>query len=295
MGKKNPINWSFLKIHNLCQKASSNPSNWPFHLLYILVIIMSFQFLISGIFFQQFHSRLSQYKVCMALQPYPASLQVSLLTYFVSHQRFCLLFVCVWVFAAVHRLFSSCSKRRLLCGAVCGLLAVHLLLWSMDSRVCGLQSCRVWLAGSRVWAWQCAMQAQLLNMWELPGRGLRPVSPELVSGFLSTGLPGKPLFVHLECMVVSIASHHFPRLGDQNEVLFIILCYQTHCLHICTQISETMMLLIPLLGTFSCDLLDLHYSEDSFKGYQRQVIQQKCIVDSIVNVAFDNTASKSSS
>lgn len=50
MGKKNPTNWDFLKIHNLCQKASSNPSSWPCHLWYILIIIMSFQFLISGIF-----------------------------------------------------------------------------------------------------------------------------------------------------------------------------------------------------------------------------------------------------
>lgn len=38
------------------------------------------------------------------------------------------------------------------------------------------------------------------------------VSLRLVSGFLSTGLPGKPLIVHLECMVVSIASHHFQAL-----------------------------------------------------------------------------------
>lgn len=39
----------------------------------------------------------------------------------------------------MHGLFCSCSKRRLLFTTVCGLLVVRLLLWSMDSRVCGLQ------------------------------------------------------------------------------------------------------------------------------------------------------------
>ena len=208
----------------------------------------------------------------MALQPYPASLQVSLFTYFVLHQCFCLLFG--WVFVAVHGLFCSCSKWRLLFAVVCGLLAVHLLLWSVDSRACGLQELphvarRLQSVGLVV-----PRRLSCSACGSFPDQGSDPVSPELVSEFLSTGLPGKPVFVHLECMVVSIASRHFPSLGDQNEVLFIILCYQTyftHCLHIGTQISETMMLLILFLGTFSCDLLDLHYSKDSFRGYQRQV------------------------
>ena len=30
-------------------------------------------------------------------------------------------------------------------------------------------------------------------MWDLPGPGLKPVSPALASGFLNTAPPGKPL------------------------------------------------------------------------------------------------------
>ena len=35
--------------------------------------------------------------------------------------------------------------------------------------------------------------AQLLRgMWDLPGPGLKPVSPALAGGFLTTAPPGKP-------------------------------------------------------------------------------------------------------
>ena len=32
-------------------------------------------------------------------------------------------------------------------------------------------------------------------MWDLPGPGLEPVSPELAGGFLTTAPPGKPYFI----------------------------------------------------------------------------------------------------
>ena len=31
-------------------------------------------------------------------------------------------------------------------------------------------------------------------MWDLPGPGLKPVSPALAGGFLTTAPPGKPLY-----------------------------------------------------------------------------------------------------
>ena len=38
----------------------------------------------------------------------------------------------------------------------------------------------------------CGTQAQLpLSMWNLPGRGMEPMSPALAGGFLSTAPPGK--------------------------------------------------------------------------------------------------------
>ena len=35
------------------------------------------------------------------------------------------------------------------------------------------------------------------SMWNFPGPGIRPVSPALPDGFLTTGLPGKPLLLFL--------------------------------------------------------------------------------------------------
>ena len=41
----------------------------------------------------------------------------------------------------------------------------------------------------------CGARAQLLHsMWDLPGPGLKPVSPALAGGFLTTAAPGKPLY-----------------------------------------------------------------------------------------------------
>ena len=33
-------------------------------------------------------------------------------------------------------------------------------------------------------------------MWDLPGPGLEPVSPALAEGFLTTALPGNPLYIY---------------------------------------------------------------------------------------------------
>jgi len=77
--------------------------------------------------------------------------------------------------------FSSCGKRGQLPVAVYGLLlAVLLLLWSMDSLEHRLSHC-----GTRA--------SLLRGMWDLPTPGIEPVSSALAGRVLTTGLPGKPL------------------------------------------------------------------------------------------------------
>ena len=53
----------------------------------------------------------------------------------------------------------------------------------------------MWLAGSRAQAqlWHTGLAA----LWDLPGPGLKPVSPALAGGFLTTAPPGKFLRLFL--------------------------------------------------------------------------------------------------
>ena len=83
-----------------------------------------------------------------------------------------------WVFIAACRL-SGCSEQGLL--SSCGVWASH---------CSGFSCCRARAAALRVSS--CSMQALLLHcMWDLPGAGIRSVSPTLAGGFLTTGPPGK--------------------------------------------------------------------------------------------------------
>ena len=85
------------------------------------------------------------------------------------------------------RVFSSCGEQGLLFIVVRGLLIVvasrvvehrALVVWASVVVACGLSS-----RGS---------QAQLLyGMCDLPRPGLKPVSPALAGGFLTTAPPGK--------------------------------------------------------------------------------------------------------
>ena len=44
----------------------------------------------------------------------------------------------------------------------------------------------------------CGVQASLArSMWDLPGPGIEPVCPALAGGFLTTGLPEKPLLIFI--------------------------------------------------------------------------------------------------
>ena len=55
----------------------------------------------------------------------------------------------------------------------------------------GFSSCVMWALERGLSS--CGAQAQLLHgMWDLPGPGLKPVSPALAGRFLTTVPPGKP-------------------------------------------------------------------------------------------------------
>ena len=62
---------------------------------------------------------------------------------------------------------------------------------------CRLSSCGSWALEYRLSS--CGTQALLLcGMWDLPGPGLKPVSPALAGGFLTTAPPGKSLTFKLD-------------------------------------------------------------------------------------------------
>ena len=60
---------------------------------------------------------------------------------------------------------------------------------------CGLSSCGSWALELRLSS--CGTRALLFcGMWDLPGPGIKPVSPALAGRFLTTAPPGKSL-IHL--------------------------------------------------------------------------------------------------
>ena len=70
-------------------------------------------------------------------------------------------------------------------------VAVHWLLIAVASR------CRAQALDHRPSS--CGAQAWLLHsMQDLPGRGIKPMSPALAGGFFTTQPPGKPHKVHLQ-------------------------------------------------------------------------------------------------
>ena len=94
-----------------------------------------------------------------------------------------------------------------------------LLLGSMGFMVHGLSS--------------CGILAQLPSgMWDLPGLGIKPVSPALAGGFFTTGPPGKsqrPLFLlclSISLLLVNISHFHFSYY-KLKFLPFILSCYST--------------------------------------------------------------------
>ena len=74
--------------------------------------------------------------------------------------------------------FSCCGARAL--GARASVVAAR----GLSS--CGSRALERRLSSCGAWAWL------LCGMWDLPGPGLKPVSPELAGGFLTTAPPRKP-------------------------------------------------------------------------------------------------------
>ena len=84
-----------------------------------------------------------------------------------------------WVFVAARGLSLVAARGATLC---CSAQASHVA-------VCGLSSC-----GARALLFR--------SMWDLPGGGLEPMSPEMAGGFLAVGFlttapPGKPKHIVL--------------------------------------------------------------------------------------------------
>ena len=131
------------------------------------------------------------------------------------------------------RALSSCGEQGLLFVVVRGLLiaGATLCCGARASHCSGFSCCGAWAVGVRASVVvarglsscgslalerrvsSCGAQAYLLRgMWDLPGLGLKPVSPALAGGFLTTVPPRKPqdydfnrfinnkvLFSHMYC------------------------------------------------------------------------------------------------
>ena len=106
-----------------------------------------------------------------------------------------------WVFVAVHGLSlvaASGGYSLLRCAGFS--LRWLLLMWSTGSRHMGFSSCGWWALERRLSS--CGTRAQLIRgMWDLPGPGLKPMSPALAGGFLTTTPPGKPSRIFLKAFI----------------------------------------------------------------------------------------------
>ena len=118
----------------------------------------------------------------------------SIIIFYCFFNKFIYLFMAALGLRCCPRAFSSCREWGLLFVAVCGLLiAVASLITEHGLQARGLSSCGLRAPERRLSS--CGTRAQLFcGMWDPPGPGLKPVSPELAGGFLSTVPPGKPCY-----------------------------------------------------------------------------------------------------
>ena len=90
------------------------------------------------------------------------------------------------------------------------LAAVSRLLWSRStgSRVCGLQQLQHVDSVAVAHGLSCPH-----SMWDLPRPGIKPVSPALAGGFLTTGPPGKSLPSKVSSVLITAnqSSFYHPR------------------------------------------------------------------------------------
>ena len=107
--------------------------------------------------------------------------------------------------------FSSSGERGSLFVAVHRFSLQGLLLWSTGSRATGFRSCstgaqQLQPESSRAWAQQLQHKGDTRN---LPGPGIKPMSPALASGFMSTVPSGKSLFPSFfGCATAGILNPH---------------------------------------------------------------------------------------
>ena len=96
-----------------------------------------------------------------------------------------------WVFVATCRLSLVAVCRLSQCSSLSRCRAQTVDTQASVVVACGLSSC-----GSRALEHRlsgCGSRTLLHSgMWDLPGPGIEPVSPELAGGFLTTRPPGKP-------------------------------------------------------------------------------------------------------
>ena len=67
-------------------------------------------------------------------------------------------------------------------------------------------------------------------MWDLPGPGLKSVSPALAGRFLTTAPPGKSLnmyfylFIYFRLCWVFVAAHRLSLVASSGGLLFVVVC-----------------------------------------------------------------------
>ena len=129
-----------------------------------------------------------------------------------------------WVFTVLHGLSLAVVSSGY-CSLWCAgfLLQWLLLLWSTGSRHVGFSSC-----GSRALERRlssCGTWTQLLRgMWDLPGPGLKPMSPALVGRFLTIVPPGKPYHTVLIVLAVRLF-----QVWEHDTSRFVLLSHSYFC------------------------------------------------------------------
>ena len=103
-------------------------------------------------------------------------------------------------------LFSSCSEQGLL--SSCGKQASHwggLSCGAQALRCMGFSRCYIWaLVAPRLWSTGFVA----LWQWDLPGSGIKPVSPALAGRFFTTESPGKPHFAYFYFYIFFLLFHY---------------------------------------------------------------------------------------
>ena len=104
--------------------------------------------------------------------------------------------------------FSCCGARAL--GTWASVVtALRLSSCGMRAPECAsFSSCGSWALEHRLSS--CSARAELLRgMWDPPGPGIKPVSPALAGGLLTTAPPGKPSTTVLKMLIIVILNSIF--------------------------------------------------------------------------------------